>query len=327
MIFTAFGNILQSRWKVAGIILSILWIIGSMYYEYSTAEISAKNFSEFSSNVCLKSIEVNKSTDLAECSLKKQQDFDMWMRNVWPNAFSLAFLPLPFLWIYGFILLTISRCFVNGSRNELNFQGLSKTKKLFYYFCFGFSGLTVLFCIIVLMNVYTDSKVPAQLGYKTSFIETENTVIVEGTFTSASDLPDSLKNTILFPQQTSKIVCDKNEKKCFESKAMISHTGNSPYLLADLIEYEITSWTKDNIVFVQRNLCFDSIFNLDLNSKILSGVEKYANNTSNDTFCIKPDKNDSNVTFKLSDGFTVHQQLRREASPWLLKVVYSIFGN
>ena len=327
MIFTAFGNILQSRWKVVGIILSILWIIGSMYYEYSTAEISAKNFSEFSSNVCLKSIEINKSTNLAECSLKKQQDYNLWMRNVWPNAFSLAFLPLPFFWIYGFILITISRCFVNGSKNELNFQGLNKTKKLFYYFCFGFSGLTLFFCVIVVMNIYTDSKVPAQLGYKTSFIETQNTVVAEGTWTSTSDLPDGLKNTILFPQQTSKIVCDKSEQRCFESKAMISHAGTSPYLMTDLIEYEITSWTKDNIVFVNRNLCFDSIFNLDLNSKTLNGVEKFANNASNNNYCVKPDKNDSNVTYKLLDGFTVHQQLRREASPWLLKVVYSIFGN
>ena len=97
--------------------------------------------------------------------------------------------------------------------------------------------------------------------------------------------------------------------------------------MTDLIEYEITSWTKDNIVFVNRNLCFDSIFNLDLNSKTLNGVEKFANNALNNNYCVKPDKNDSNVTYKLSDGFTVHQQLRGEASPWLLKVVYSIFGN
>lgn len=175
------------------------------------------------------------------------------------------------------------------------------------------------------MNLYADSKVPASLGYETSVTILDGYVTAEGTWTSDKLIDKS--SQILFPQQTSKIVCQLDKKQCVESRAMISHTANSPYLLTDLIEYEIKSWTKDSIVFVTGGICYDEIYTLDLNSKTVNGVEIFSNHAANDTFCTKPNASHINTTFRLENGYTVYTKLKREASPWLLKVVFSLFGN
>jgi len=313
-----------SKWQIIGLCLSLLWIIFSLFYEYNSTSNSANKFSDWSYSVCVKNLEIKKITDLTSCNIKKQENYSLFMKNIWTNAFVLAILPLPFLWLYSFILLKIARAFAVGSKVVFNLNGFSKIKKSFYYFCYGFCSLTVFFIVLVFMNLYADSKVPAQFGYEKSITVLDGYVTAEGTWTSDKFVDKSSK--ILFPQQTSKIVCQLDKKQCLESRAIISHTGN-PYLMADLIEYDIKSWTKDSIIFVTSAICYDEIYTLDLNSKTINGVEKFANHAANDTYCTKPIASHVNTTFRLENGYDVYTKLKREASPWLLKVIFSIFGN
>ena len=196
---------------------------------------------------------------------------------------------------------------------------------LIHYFCYGFSGLTVFFVSIVLMHLYADSKVPASLGYRTSVIVLDGYVTAKGTWTN-DELFDK-SSSILFPQQISKIVCRLEKRQCVESRAMISHTGGSASLMTDLIEYDIKSWTKDSIVFVTSGICYDEIYTLDLNSKTVNGVEKFSNHATNNKYCNQPEAGHVNTTFRLANGYAVYRKLKREASPWLLKIVFSLFGG
>lgn len=123
-----------TKWQIIGLGLSLLWIISSLFYEYNSASNSAIKFSDWSYSTCVKNLEIKKITDLTSCNLKKQEDYSLFMKNIWNNAFVLAFLPLPFLWLYGFILLNLTRAIAIGSKVIFNLDGFSKVKKSFYYF-------------------------------------------------------------------------------------------------------------------------------------------------------------------------------------------------
>ena len=227
--------------------------------------------------------------------------------------------------MWGFIVLVVARCFVVGSKEVINISALTKFKKLFAYFCIAFSGMTVFVVSVVLMNIYVDMKVPVSLGFKSSVSVLDDYVTAEGTWTS-SNLFENGSN-IYLPQQTSKIVCNRDIKQCIESRAMISTSGNTPSLITEVIQYDIASWGKFAIVYFKSNLCFDEIYTIDLNSKTVNGTEKYSPNVPNKSYCKPPDKNYKEVVYKLDDGYSVYSKLRREASPYLLKIVYSLFGN
>ena len=307
-----------SRWQLIGLVLTLLWIVISLFSEYNSATNSATTVSDLSYDVCVKALEESKTTDLTNCKVKRLEDYNMWMRNVWTNAFVPAFLPLPFLWLYGFILLNIYRSFTIGSKVVFNLNGFSKLKKSFYYFCYGFCLLTVFVFVVVLMSLYADSKVPFLGDSRVSVRGSGGYVTAQGTWTSNAQ-SDPLSQ-ILFPQQTSKIVCQLNKRQCVESRAMISHFGGS-HLMADLIEYDIKSWTKDSIVFFTDGMCYHEIYTFDLNSKTITGAGIFDNHPTCSNF------RHANVTYRLEDGFAVYYKLKREASPWLLKVLFSVFGN
>jgi len=301
-------------------------MLSTIYSEYEKRESSASDFAESVYARCLSEVGTKEATVADRCREKRGEDYKVMMGGVWENALFFAFFPIPFLWIYGFFSIKLFECIFIGSKVVLNFDGFSKIKRSAYYFCIGFTFLSLMFLGLVLMNVYVGFKVPAQFGFSRSVSVLRGYVTAEGTWV-IDDIAGDRKGSLLFPQQTSKIVCKLSSRNCLESRAVISHTSGSPYLLADLIEYDIRSWDANTIVFFNEGICREEVYTLDLNSKTINGVERFINNASNRDFCKSPPSGNKFNTFVLENGYTVHRNLTREASPWLLKVVFSLFGN
>jgi hypothetical protein len=313
-----------SKWQLIGICLSVLWAVSSIYFVYGDFSERATSFSNFQFNTCenLEGLK-NQNNTTNECNSEKIEGYELFMQGVWSNAFTVALLPLPLFWLYGFIGLIVFRCYSIGSKEVINIPKLTISKKIFAYFCYVFVGFNLFVVVLVAMNVYRDTKVPVTLGYNKSITAVDNYVSAVGTWTSNNW---NEKNYIIFPQQTSKIVCERLKKQCIESRAIISHTGSTASLMADFIEYDLESWTKDTIVYSNTNICYKEIFTIDLNAKTINGVEKFLDN-GRKGYCKKPKDNYKEVVYRFEDGYTVYEKLKKEANPWLLKVIYSIFGN
>ena len=142
-------------------------------------------------------------------------------------------------------------------------------------------------------------------------------VTVTGTWVR-TDLTD---DTILNPLQTSKIECDKAANKCTEALASVSGTT----LLADVVDYEIQSWTHDSIVLRKDDLCATELFTIDLNTKAVTGAGHTAHES--DAFCKMGHTEKKSWTFQLSNGFKTYWELRQKARPLPLRVFQSLFGN
>jgi len=309
-----------------GILLSIIWVLGSLFYQFKETESRAISFSEWSYNSCLRTNDLEGVKNDENCVEKKKDSYEIFTSEFWGNALFFALFPVPFFWIYSFCLIKFGECISIGSKVVGNFEGFSRAKKAQYYFCFGFTGLSLLFLIIVSMNIYVRLKVPAHLGYSRSVSVADGYVTAEGTW--KGDITSQREiSPILYPQHVSKIVCKLEKKECVESRAIISSNADAQYLMSDLIEYDIQSWTKDAIVFSKYGICYEEVYTIELNSKTVNGVEKFVDNSPTKGYCKDPGPRHRFNTFILENGFAVHRSLTREASPWLLKVVFSLFGN
>lgn len=313
-----------SKWQIIGLLLTFAWVVGAIYVQFSESISAASNLAKLSYDACISNSDALANSSPEKCTSLQQEKYELFMKGAWANASIVALLPLPFFWLYGFIALTTARCFKNGSNTVLNLSSFSKPQKWFAYFCFVYAALTVLFFILVAMNKHVDSKVPTYLGFDTRIFEYDDYVSAEGTWVNGNTLEPNA--TVFSPHQTSKIVCRKNKFTCVESKASIMFASSTPSLNAELIEYEIKSWTTNSIVYSEQNLCSETIFTIDLNSKTVSGVEKFANNAPNKNFC-KPSTTKKNATYKLENGYTVYNNLRKDASPYFLKLIFAFFGN
>jgi hypothetical protein len=176
------------------------------------------------------------------------------------------------------------------------------------------------------MVTYQKLQVPVSLSYNTKmyvgkdysagYATAEGTWIIKG---------DANKENMINPLQTSRIVCRIQAKECTESRAEVMQVSNSSsYLLAKDFRYEITSWTKDSIVFKDSGICFDKFFTYDLNSKTIIGVEKFSAQASKT--CKRPEDWKRETTYELVGGYTVYEELSAKARPWLLRVFFSLFN-
>jgi hypothetical protein len=313
-----------SVWQKIGILFSLIWIVGSFYVQYGDSIENATKLADLDYKSCIEKNTKIIIEGVKSCDLLKQEKYDLFMGGALTNASVIAFLPLPFFWIYGVILLTFYRCLAIGRKEVIKINLLSGTKRYFVYFCYFFTALTFLICIIVAMNNYADDKVPTYLGYKSRIMQYGGSVSIEGTWTN-KDLLDS-NTRIVSPLQTSKIVCNREKLSCIESRAMIIVGNGKPSMSAEIFEYEVLSWTKNTIIYSEPNMCYETIFSVDLNSKSVVGVERFANNAPNKEYC-KEDKSFKYGVYKLEDGIAVYEQHRKKASPYLLRLVYALFGN
>ncbi len=92
-------------WKRIGIVLSVLWVLVTGFYQRNADVQKASDFMSFSYRVCTDAQSAKNNFDFDECSKKSQKDFDIWMVGSWGNVAVIALLPIPFFWliIYGLI--------------------------------------------------------------------------------------------------------------------------------------------------------------------------------------------------------------------------------
>src|ERR1035437_5319196 len=254
-----------SRKVWALVAFSIIWAVGAGIHTYNADVQRAENFAKYAYKVCTDGKKLHHDSDLSSCDSERAKNIATWMEGSNGNVAIVALAPIPFAWLAAFILLYIVRAQAIGFRAVIPWATLTPFKRLFVGFCALLTGAAVLFGVVVLMNLYTDTKVPVGLNPFLDVVPSgENLLTVTGTWTRT----DLTGDTIVNPLQRSKIECDKQQYRCTEALASVSET----LLVADVVDYDIQSWTQDVIVLRREYPCAIEVFTIDLNTKTASGA-------------------------------------------------------
>jgi hypothetical protein len=311
-----------NRWHNAGIVISILWAFGAAVYTHNADIKAADDFANFSYKVCVQGKQVAHNSDLTSCDQEKVKDRQIWMKGDEGNSAFAALVPIPFGWLACFILLYIWRIQVVGCRSIVGWSALNKWKRVVVAGCAVAVIATVVMSATVLLNMYTDTQVPVAVS---PFFDVENykdTVTVAGTWTR-SDATG--KSDEADPLQTSHIECVRTQNTCIESLATVSGFGAPPVLAADLVRYDIQSWTNDAIVMRNDGLCTTQVYTIDLNTKSVTGYGQTAN--ADTEYCKVFGGVEDHWSYKMVPGFGVYWSLHQNARPTMLKVIQAFFGN
>ena len=176
-------------------------------------------------------------------------------------------------------------------------------------------------CITVVLNVYVDEQVPVVLASKFVDIQDEF-VSAKGTWVREGSLGDGSRAR--YPLNTSEIKCYKATYKCFEAKAYVG-----TLLSAEFVEYKIDSWTDTTIVFKDEYEypCFTEIFTIDKITKSVNGVGRQLDTAKDECKAFPLAENETNWSYRLSDGVDVYLQLRKKVRPFPLRLIQTFFGN
>ncbi|HXW26275.1 MAG TPA: hypothetical protein VEK73_16140 [Xanthobacteraceae bacterium] len=312
-------SIKLNGWQRIGIIASIIWAFGAGIYTHKADVERANFFANFAYKVCAYSKEVAHETDLSSCDQERKANIIAWMKGSDENVAFAALAPIPLGWFAAFILLYVGRAQVIGFRAVVPWATLNWAKKSFVVFCTFVSLISILFAIMVILNLYVDTQVPVALALRPKVMKFgEDSVIAEGTWTRSGPTQWS---SIAFPLQTSRIRCNRQERRCMEAKASVS--GN--VLVSELLEYEVESWTGGSIVFRNDAPCASEVFTIDLNTEAVSGAGHTIN--ENTAFCKMREDNEKYWNYLLSNGFDVYWAQRQKARPLLLRLIQTLFGN
>ena len=308
-----------SKLKCVGLALSIFWAFGAGLYTHNADVERAENFAKFAYKVCSDNKAITHNPDLSTCLQEREVNLKTWMEGSTGNVAFAALAPIPFGWLGAFILLYVIRAQIFGFRAVVPWATMSWPKKAFVSFCVLASFITVLFGLTVILNLYADTQVPVALGSLTEVIKTgDDLVYAEGTWTRSGSTEGS---SMGYPLQTSKINCNKNERRCTEARALVS--GNA--LMSDLLEYDIENWTSAAIVFRNDSLCATEVFTIDLNTKAVSGAGHRIN--KDNYYCKIYGGNEESWKYQLSNGFKVYWEQRQRARPLPLRLIQTFFGN
>lgn len=308
-----------SRWQRWGVLLSILWLLGAGVHQRNQDVEAADGYASFARRVCAEGKAVERVTDLRSCDEAVAGNRASWLTHSWGNVAATALIPIPVGWLLAFILLHAGRAEVAGFRAVVPWNTLSRPKKVFVAFSGVAAGAALLFGSMVLMNLYADSAAPVSLGLKAMVTKGgDDYVQASGTWTrSGATLGSSMGN----PLQTSKIVCNRIERRCTESRASVG--GN--LLMADLIEYEVERWDGGVIVFKAESECAVERFTIDLVSETVNGAGQAAN--ADGPLCKFRAGHETRWTLRLSDGFPVYWEIRSKARPLPLRLLQTLFGH
>jgi hypothetical protein len=241
----------------------------------------------------------------------------VWMSGSNESAAFLALAPIPVAWLTVFILLYVVRAQIIGFRAVVPWRSLSARKKGFVALCVVFCLAVVGFSILWVGDLYVDSQVPVGMSTFLDLNQYGDNVYVSGTW-ARTDLTGDM---IAYPLQTSKIECHKDQNRCTEALASVG--GNT--LMADLIDYDIQSWTPDAIVMRRDYECATELFTIDLNTKAVSGAGHKTN--TDEPGCKMNTDGKATWTYQLVKGFDVYWALRTKARPLPVRMIQSMFGN
>ena len=77
--------------QLLAFLATVLWVIGSLYFQYSDSLAKAEQSSKMSYEACLRDQAETKDLDLKICDVKRADDFNGRMENAWSNTFVLTF--------------------------------------------------------------------------------------------------------------------------------------------------------------------------------------------------------------------------------------------
>lgn len=218
------------------LLASLFWVLTSVNTSYNTRHSLANNFADSKFETCTENQIQNPPLNFKFCETEKLAEYNEWMTDVISNSVIDAFLPLPFVWLYGFVALIILRSLYVGYGAVVDFKSLSKIKKTFGYFCYFMSAALLFITLMFYLENQVIQKVPARLGEKFSVWNYENRyVTVNGTWKSDNKHGDS---NFVFPMHTAKIRCVKETKTCEEARANLS-TSEGRILMVDMKSHEI----------------------------------------------------------------------------------------
>ena len=179
-----------------------------------------------------------------------------------------------------------------------------------------FLGILILWiALMFLAGAVTQSRVPVNLAPFSSvtplldgYVNATGTWVIEG-------------DNQGFPLQSTEIHCERELKRCTSATAQVM-MGTQMY--AHLDTYEIVSWEKTRVVFVDTSpSCVSYIYTIDLATKSVSGVRKKKPNATGALGdCSTYDKE---LRLSLRGGLEVTKKLQDEALPWFGHIVFAPF--
>ena len=298
----------------------MIWAIGAALHARRNDKERAEHSAKWSYKICTDTKALRNDTDLSSCDAERAKTRALWMEGSLMGVLLVALGPLPFFWLSAFILLYFYRAQVVGFRAVVPWAELLVARKTFVVFCVLFSAAVLSTGAIFVMSLYVDTQVPVSMSTFLDVIQSgDGFVSASGTWTR-TDL-NGVDDSIASPLQTSKINCNKKERRC--TKALASVSGNT--LMTDVVDYDIQSWTSNAIVMRRDYPCSVELFTIDLNTRSVSGAGHRTND--NQPLCKTSKTAKADWTYQLAKGFDVYWNLRQKARPVPLRIIQSFFGN
>jgi hypothetical protein len=293
--------------------LSLIWAVGAAVHQRNADVGHAQNFATFSYNVCTDGKAPHADRDLASCERLRAKEVALMMQGSWGNVAFIALVPIPIGWLLAIILFYFGKAQVVGFRATVPLRSLRPLQKAFVYFCALFTAALLYFGVLGVLNLYTDSQVPVALSPFRDFSNTGDLVTASGTWVQSENGANS-------PLQTSAISCRRQEGQCTEATATVE--GDT--LMNDLNEYPVESWNDSTIVYKDDELCASTVYTIDLKTEAVNRAWSLTN--PGQPYCTKYGQND-HQTSQLVAGFPVYWAKRKEARPYLLRLMQAIFGG
>jgi hypothetical protein len=182
----------------------------------------------------------------------------------------------------------------------------SRAARIFGIFVMALSAIAIL---ILLSEGYVKQNVPVSLNDFQVGVNTWDKGIVglKGTWVAE-------ESNLAIPYQSSNIICNANEKKCVESRALISDAHE---LSVEQHSYEITHWDEHFLTYSSATQCVESIYTVNRDSQQVSGIIKPANEPLTQCAGSKQE-----MKLKLASGAEAYRQAQKKFRP----VAFNVAG-
>ena len=312
-----------NKWHRTGIALSVLWATGGWVYQHNADLKRVSDSGALFHRLCTDTQELKHVLNPSECEAKRKEAEAIEAKGDTGNALIFALCPIPFFWLTAYVFIYFVRAQIVGFRAVVPWRTLTRLRKGFAAICVAFGGTALFFTTLTVTNLYIDSKVPVSPEPSLMVTRGGNGYVqAKGTWTTDNAQWGSI-NAEASPLQTSRILCTRDEGHCVEARASIGGT----VLFADAAEYEIESWTENEVGFKSEELCYTEHFKINIAMQSVEGYGAFDEPT-NELCKQNAAKWDGKPwSFRMRPGFEVYWSLHQAARPYLLRVVHALFGN
>lgn len=313
----------NKTWIWLFVAASVIWLVSAIVVQRNADIDSAEKLAELSFQSCETYNSIRRDGVKEPCD-ERRDKLRASMSGMKSSVIEAA-LPVVLYLFCGFVLFYVARALYIGLGIVINWRELSIFRRVLVSLVAVFSALLLCLAALVGLGSMVTNKVPVALGYRASVssvaVDGSGLVTAEGTWVIKSNVRVN-GNYSAFPLQTSKIECWKHKRQCVEAKAYIFPGNKNNTLVADLITYEIESWSPTAIVMYENGACARDVITIDLITKTVNGVMQPAG----DEYCKKNREGDAK-SFRLEDGYTVWSQEREKAYPLPLRLLSAFFGG